>query len=83
MPIAFRDTHPLPVDKLLDTRLSKHYLPVTTVADGNKLCVFPRLKLFVNTSCKTPWNLKKTTKYGNMILLPYLVKNLIIIFNQD
>ena len=24
------------VNRILDTRLSKHYLPATTVADGNK-----------------------------------------------
>ena len=30
------DTHPLPLDRILDTRLWKHYLPATTVACGNK-----------------------------------------------
>ena len=33
---AVWDTHP-PMDRILDTRLWKHYLPTTAVAGGNKL----------------------------------------------
>ena len=42
-PKEYRNTPP--VDKILDTRLWKHYLPATTVAGGNKVLTFHSVTL--------------------------------------
>ena len=48
-----RHTRP-PPDRILDTRLWKHYLSASTIADGNKRFHF--IAIFMQEMCISEWN---------------------------